>query len=134
MRGNTGLGKTFFLRCLTRALYEKGITCAFFPAYELFESFRKQHLGEARVLTKLNQMPFLAIDDLGVEPMYRNITIEYFSELLDYRLLHRLPTAVATNLDRSALSERYGERIVSRLYDQQQFNVFGLRGNDLRKR
>ena len=133
LRGNAGLGKTFFLRCLTRALYEKGVRCAYVPAYALFESFRRQHIGEEEAMQRWSRMPFLALDDLGVEPMYRNITIEYLSELLDFRIMHKLPTAVATNLNRSQLTDRYGERIASRLYDQHQFSVYGLKGTDLRK-
>jgi len=131
--GNTGLGKTFFLGCLTRALSEKGVRADYIPAYALFESFHKQHLGEGAVMQKLSRLPFLAIDDLGVEPMYRNITIEYFNELIDLRYKAKLPTATATNLNPSLLTERYGERIASRLLDQTFCDVIGLRGKDLRR-
>ncbi len=131
--GNTGLGKTFFLGCLTRALHERGIHAELLPSYELFEGFRKQHLGQGTVMPRLTRLPFLSIDDLGVEPMYRNITVEYLNELLDLRLNRQLPMAIATNLDAASLCERYGERIASRLYDQRLFHVIGLRGKDLRK-
>lgn len=131
--GNTGLGKTFFLSCLTRALHERGIKCEMVPAYDLFDAMRRQHLGQANALRKYGALPFLAIDDLGVEPMYRNITVEYLNKLLDLRLQRHLATAVTTNLDNGALAERYGERILSRLYDQRLFDFIGLRGRDLRK-
>ncbi len=130
--GNPGLGKTFLLGCLVRAIHEKGVRVEMLPAYELFEGFRKQHMGETYILPKLSQVPFLAIDDLGVEPMYRNITVEYFNELLDLRLTRNLPTAIATNLDATNLKEKYGERIVSRLYDQNKFSLIGLSGQSLR--
>ena len=126
--GNTGLGKTFFLSCLTRALHERGIKCEMVPAYDLFDAMRRQHLGQANALRKYGALPFLAIDDLGVEPMYRNITVEYLNKLLDLRLQRHLATAVTTNLDNGALAERYGERILSRLYDQRLFDFIGLRG------
>ncbi len=131
--GNAGLGKTFFLGCLTRALHERGVRCEMIPAYDLFDSFRRQHLGEADTLHKYGAVPFLAIDDLGTEPVYRNITVEYFNKLLDLRLSSHLATVITTNLDNGSLCERYGERILSRLYDQKRFDYIGLRGKDLRK-
>ncbi len=130
--GNTGLGKTFLLSCLTKGIHEKGYKAEMISAYVLFDSFRKQHLGEAYVLDRLSNLPFLSVDDLGVEPIYRNITVEYFSELLNLRISRNLPIAITTNLDVGNLKERYGERVVSRLFDQKKFNILGLKGNSLR--
>lgn len=131
--GNTGLGKTFYLRVLTRALHDKGVRADLLPAFSMFEAFRRQHLGEGNAMNRLSRLPFLAIDDLGVEPVYRNITVEYFGELLELRLAKHLPIVITTNLDNTALRERYGERILSRLYDRERFAFLGLKGQDLRR-
>ena len=132
--GNAGLGKTFFLRCLTQALHQRGVHAAYLTSYELFHLFRAQHMGEVRAMPRLKRADFLAVDDVGTEPMFRNITVEYFNELLDARMNAQTPMAIATNLDEIMLRERYGERIASRLHDQRRFAIIGLDGVDLRKK
>ena len=73
---------------------------------------------------------FLVIDDLGTEPMLKNISIEYLMAVLNHRSAKKLPYAVATNLTMAQLMERYGERIVSRLMDRAR--LVQLTGQDLR--
>ena len=72
----------------------------------------------------------LVIDDLGTEPMLKNISIEYLMAVLNHRSAKKLPYAVATNLTMAQLMERYGERIVSRLMDRAR--LVQLTGQDLR--
>ena len=131
--GQTGLGKTFFLGCTARALREKGQRVKYLSAYQLLELFRAQHFGERHTLPALIDVDFLAIDDLGTEPIYRNITIEYLQILLDERLRQHKHTAVTSNCLPAQLTERYGERVTSRLFDAPTTSVYGLTGADLRK-
>lgn len=77
-------------------------------------------------------MPFLAVDDLGTEPMLRNITIEYLNTLVEERLRRGRHTGVSTNLTPGQLAERYGERIASRLLSPALCDVLGFQGKDLR--
>lgn len=131
--GQTGLGKTFFLGCTARALREKGRRVKYLSAYQMLELFRAQHFGERHTLPALIDVEFLAIDDLGTEPIYRNITLEYLQILLDERLRRRKHTAVTSNCLPAQLTERYGERITSRLLDVPTTDVYGLTGADLRR-
>ncbi|MBQ9988281.1 MAG: ATP-binding protein [Clostridia bacterium] len=132
LTGQTGVGKSFLLGCTVRALMEQGIRTRLLTAYEMMELFRAQHIGEGETLPALIEVPFLAIDDLGTEPMYRNITVEYLFTLIDERVRAGRPMAIATNLMSDQIRDRYGERVLSRLRDTKQFANFGMRGKDLR--
>lgn len=131
--GAPGLGKSFFLGCTAQALRTRGFVVQYLSAYRLICLFREQHMGGRDALRTLSQCDFLAIDDLGTEPLYRNITIEYLNALVDTRMRYSRATAVATNLNAAELTERYGERIVSRLCDKYNCALYGLRGQDLRR-
>ena len=76
--------------------------------------------------------PLLLIDDLGTEPVLRNITVEYLFLLLNER--EGMATVTATNLTPAQLMNRYGERVCSRLLDKRQSEVILLKGQDLRLR
>lgn len=133
LAGLTGLGKTFFLQCVFCGLQERGIGGRFLTAYELNEAFKRQHIQGEPTLKKLVQAPFLAIDDLGTEPIYNNITLEYLFTLLNERAARQKHTGIATNLlDMQQLVERYGERIVSRMTDVRTTRLIALKGEDLR--
>ena len=83
--------------------------------------------------TSLIDAPLLLIDDLGTEPMMRNITVEYLFTLLNERALNKRHTVIATNLTPPLLKERYGERIMSRLSDTKAWDHCRLMGKDLRR-
>ena len=104
-------------------------------AFKLFEAMRKQHIGSDETFdgfTSLIDAPLLLIDDLGTEPMMRNITVEYLFTLLNERALNKRHTVIATNLTPAQLQERYGERVTSRLLDRSQTIALLLKGKDLR--
>lgn len=132
LKGETGMGKSFMLGCTATRLAERGFTARLITAYRLHELFREQHLGGGVYMPALVEADFLAIDDLGTEPIYKNITIEYLFSLLNERSINKKSTAVATNLSPEALMERYGERVTARLFDQSTTRLFSLSGKDLR--
>ena len=57
----------------------------------------------------------LLIDDLGTEPMLKNVTVEYLLLVIEERQTKGRATLVTTNLDTDGILLRYGERIYSRL-------------------
>ena len=130
--GPTGLGKSFLLSCVASALRDRRVPMRFVTAYQLNCDFRAQHFGGQDALSVLIRVPFLAVDDLGTEPMLRNITIEYLNTLVEERLRRGRHTGVSTNLTPGQLSERYGERIASRLLSPALCDVLGFQGKDLR--
>lgn len=132
LKGETGMGKSFMLGCTATMLARRGFSAKLITAYRLHELFREQHMGGGVYMPALVEADFLAIDDLGTKPIYKNITIEYLFSLLNERSINKKSTAVATNLSPEALVERYGERITSRLFDQSTTRLFSLSGKDLR--
>ena len=78
-------------------------------------------------------IPVLMLDDLGSEPLIRNITIEVLFNLINERLIRGRSTVISTNLKLEELRERYTERIVSRISDPATSLVITLEGKDLRR-
>ena len=135
LMGNSGLGKSFLLNCVARRLIERGFSPVKLTAYRLFEAMRGAGFGDeqkAREFDRLMSAEILLIDDLGTEPMVRNITVEYLFSLINERTGGGMHTVIATNLSFEDLKNRYTERIASRLLDKTGFEVVGLAGEDLR--
>lgn len=133
LTGAGGLGKTYLLNCIYARVCDRGLSAVRVTAFKLFESMRRQHMGDSEnEFASLTEAPLLLIDDLGTEPMMRNITVEYLFLLLNERAAAKRHTVIATNLTATQLQERYGERVSSRLLDRSVCGVVQLRGKDLR--
>lgn len=130
--GGTGLGKTYTAKCIQRRVIERGFSAAYYTAYRLFSLFHSDRLGEDVDLEAILYVPLLVIDDLGTEPMTRNVTVEYLFDLLNERVSQGLHTVIATNLSFVGLNERYGERINSRLMDARHSEKLIFKGRDIR--
>ncbi len=136
LSGAGGLGKTFLLNCVYERVTSRGFSAVRITAFRLFEAMRRQHFGdgaEGESFDDLLKVPLLLIDDLGTEPMMRNITVEYLFTLLNERTAARRHTVICTNLSPAALQERYGERVSSRLLDRNLCQAAQLKGKDLRR-
>ena len=134
--GPGGVGKTFLLNCVFARLLERGFSGVRITAYRMHETMRLKHIGaqeEAQGFEELIQTPILVIDDLGTEPMLRNITVEYLFTLLNERCAAGRATLIATNLSPAELKERYGERVASRLLDRSRCVTVRMAGADLRQ-
>ena len=135
--GRSGLGKTWLLGCIRNRVTRNGIDSVYVTAYRALEILRDSYFNrdegsdEAR---RLFTVPLLMIDDLGMEPMMQNITIEQMYNLLNERMVNGLCTVISTNLTVGDIRERYNERIASRLQDKLQSSILPLMGEDLRKR
>lgn len=132
LSGSTGLGKTFISKCVMRRVIERGHTAAFYTAYRLFSIFHSHRLGEDVDLDPIFTVPMLVIDDIGTEPMTRNVTVEYFFDLINERTAAGLHTVIVTNLAFHQLKERYGDRIHSRLMDKNTALKILFAGSDIR--
>lgn len=133
--GPGGLGKTFLLNCIFERVTERGGSAVRITAFRMFEAMRQQHVGndgDFAGFSSLIEAPLLLIDDLGTEPMMRNITVEYLFTLLNERGAARRHTVIATNLTPVELKERYGERVASRLLDRSACWTIQFTGKDLR--
>lgn len=135
LTGGSGLGKTFLLNCIYARVIDRGHAATRISAFRLLEAMRRQHLANSPddyVFDPLLKTPLLLIDDLGTEPMMKNITLEYLYTLLNERMAAGLHTVIATNLSPVKLKETYGERVASRLLDRTKCIPLEFTGKDLR--
>ncbi len=132
--GDTGTGKTFLLSAVNGKLRERGFSTVFITAGRLFDILRKYAFGKSDDIDTLLSADVLLIDDMGTEPVFNNITLEYTFMLVNERTLTKKSMCISTNLNPDQFKERYTERIASRVFDRSTSTVFRLRGNDLRFR
>ncbi|MBR4540339.1 MAG: ATP-binding protein [Clostridia bacterium] len=133
LHGGSGLGKTFLLQCVESAAREKGVDALYTTAYDLLNTLRGAFFSRAGDSAEAYfDVPLLLIDDLGMEPLMENITVEQIYHLLNARLSRGLHTAVSTNLSREELGKRYTERVSSRLLDTRAGMAIFFQGEDIR--
>ena len=136
IEGKTGVGKTYLSHCIANALSDKGVSLLVLDAYDLNQKFLYMHLAspeeKAMLSESLFDVPLLIIDDLGTEPILKNVTEEYLFSLLNYRKNKALDTVVSTNLLLTQLKERYSERTLARVADKNGTLLFSLKGEDRR--
>ena len=88
------------------------------------------------IIEPLLKVDYLAIDDLGSEQIFNNVTIEYLNMLIDTRLLEKKSTVITSNLplyaenNEISLIDRYGERIFSRITDKRRTFILQLNSVD----
>ena len=134
--GPSGLGKTYLLNCIARRVLDRGFSVLKVTAYRMLEGMRKAHMGEddQGELRMMMECELLLIDDLGTEPLLRNVSLEYLFTLFNERMVNRRHTVVATNLTPNDILTRYNERIYSRMVDQESTRIFQFAGRDVRTR
>lgn len=136
--GNVGTGKTCLAAAIANDLEARGYSAVFMTAFGFNDACRKYHTSfdpsRSETLDALLGADLLVIDDLGTESILRNVTLEYLYTVISERMNARRHTLITTNLSPDALSDRYGERIVSRLFDSRVCLSVALTGKDLRRR
>ena len=88
MCGASGTGKTYLTRCLAKELVSRGYTTLFLSSFDMNNMFLEDHLSsleQKEHLKSLIDTDCLIIDDLGTEPIRKNVTKEYLLLLLNER-------------------------------------------------
>jgi len=102
----------------------------FWPVLDLVAALRKDVAdGGCDIVERCMRCDLLVLDDIGREKMSEFIAQE-FHRIVDYRWRQKRRTAVATNLTRSQITERYGAHTMSRWSDM--CDVIDITGNDHR--
>ena len=134
--GQTGVGKTFLAECLASRLIDRGFIVSFISSSGLNEVFLSYHTShEEQKQSYLNALidpDVLIIDDLGTEPLLKNVTLEYLYVVLSERSRLGHLTVITTNLDTQDILDRYNERIFSRLLNKRESFAVHIEGKDLR--
>ena len=134
--GDTGVGKSFLTECTATYALKKGYLVSLITAFSMNNIFLKYAYSKndekLDVLDTLLDPDLLVIDDLGAEPLIKNITVEYLFILLSERLSQKKATIITSNLNASGIQERYGDRILSRIFNKQECFNIKITGSDLR--
>ena len=134
--GNTGTGKTYLLTACANLCADLSKSVLLVTAYTLNGMLLDAHLSDSAtnqaIMDSLVDVDVLAIDDLGTENVYKNVTAEYFFAVINERIARKKQTFVSTNLSLANIRERYDERMFSRLVDQKITVVAEMEGADKR--
>lgn len=119
LTGQTGTGKTYLCMAMANKLLDAGKTVLAVSSFKLNNDFLQAHttfgLDKLDIIDFYLQPDVLIIDDLGTEPVYKNVTKEYLFTLLNERLMRLQHTIICTNLSFEQIMDVYDERIFSRL-------------------
>lgn len=134
--GATGVGKTFIGECIAQEMISRGHLVSFISAVGLNDNFLKYHTtfdqNKRSFYDMFVEPELLVIDDLGTEPIIKNVTQNYLCALLNDRFAKRKATIITTNLDPNGILTRYGDRIFSRIVNKADGGIIKLTGDDLR--
>lgn len=134
--GSTGTGKTYLISAMATELSMAGYDVFFTTAFGLNNIFLKSHTAsieqKSQFVEPLLKCDLLIIDDLGTEPVYRNVSHEYLYTVINERKLNKQHTLISTNLTQDEIINRYGERIFSRLNNKADSLFLSLEGKDIR--
>ncbi|MBR0447638.1 MAG: ATP-binding protein [Clostridia bacterium] len=116
LTGATGIGKTHLCLAIARGVAEQGYGVVYGSVQPLIRQMEAEHFGRAQGDSEdqLVGCDLLVLDDLGMEfdtPFSRACLYN----VLNARLLEGKPTVISTNLSYTALEERYGDQIASRI-------------------
>lgn len=134
--GQTGVGKTHLTRCMANELINNGKIVKFTTAFKMNQDFKEFHktLNESLLDSYLSP-EYLFIDDLGSEPVYKNITSKYLYLIINERKTNHLHTVITSNELPDSIRHKYDEedeRIFSRISDKESSVNLQLIGKDRR--
>ncbi len=114
--GATGTGKTHLSLAIAKQVTEQGYNVIYGSMQPLLRKLESEHFGRAEgdSESQLIDCDLLILDDLGMEfdSPFNRVSLY---NILNARLLEGKPTVISTNLSHSAIKERYGEQIASRI-------------------
>ena len=137
-QGETGVGKTYLLNCIGGRVLERGYSVLKISAYKLIQLTLDNLRNEPSERPDYILPDLLIIDDLGTEPMIRNITIETLLSIVCERQDLDKATIIATNLSVTdedgvdTLQSVYGERFASRFMAPRTAKIQRVRTQNVR--
>ncbi|MDR0443509.1 MAG: ATP-binding protein [Treponema sp.] len=135
LSGATGTGKTFITNIMKQSLRDKKIWVKDTTAFNMVKVFQEyvNNFGrDDEPISVFLDCDVLIIDDLGSEPLIKNVTQEHIYNIINERLVTGRAFIITTNLDPAALIERYDQRIASRILAKENSMLIEFKNTDLR--
>lgn len=131
--GGTGLGKTHLSLAIANGVINRGYSVVYGTAQNILNDLQNENFGRTDNLRYYERAvlncDLLIIDDLGTE--FKNAyTVACLYNIINSRLLAKLPVIVSTNYSTEELEEKYDQRITSRIIGE--YSPVTLTGNDIR--
>lgn len=118
MYGKTGLGKTHLSLAIANVVIDKGYDVYYGTIQSIMDKLEAEHFGrlprEDSIKEDILTCDLLIIDDLGTEFSTQYTNAELYN-IINSRILASLPTIISTNLEIEEISERYSQRVASRI-------------------
>lgn len=131
--GGTGLGKTHLSLAIANAVINRGYSVVYGTAQNLLNDLQNENFGRTDNIRYYERAvlncDLLIIDDLGTEFKNSYSTATLYN-IINSRLLAKLPTIISTNFSSGELEEKYDQRITSRIIGE--YSPLLLLGNDIR--
>ncbi len=130
LTGAPGLGKTFLSSAIAKATIDKGFYVLYDSCQNILSRMEDAKFKNANEdFSDILQCELLIIDDLGAE-FKTQFSESCIYNIINSRLISKLPTIISTNLSPSELADTYHERIASRLLGEYKTILF--LGTDIR--
>ena len=133
LMGNRGCGKSHLLLSAYAQLHQRA---AYVYVPKLADDFHAAISSRSipELVNAYAEVPVLFLDDLGAEHAGSDFVASVLDNIIQRRYQWRTlrPTAIATNLNRKLLNQRY-ERLASRILDWQLSQVFVIKLGDYRQ-
>lgn len=134
--GPVGTGKTYLLNSIAKVVMDDGKSVIYLPESDLVSNILEHRFAfseNKRLLRDKIDMIYeadlLIIDDLGTNNT-NEVAISAIFEVINKRLVNKLPVIISSNLEPDDLKDFYDARIYSRIVGNYFFKR--LYGNDLR--
>lgn len=133
LMGMTGLGKTHLSLAIANVVINQGFSVVYGTAHNLLSDLQNENFGRTENLhyteNDVLHTDLLILDDLGTE-FTSAYTVACLYNIINTRILAKRPTVINTNYDFQELSEKYDQRITSRIAGE--YAALMLFGNDIR--
>ena len=113
---------------------EKGFNVVYGSAHNLLSEIEKEHFGRLKTddspEDNVLNADLLILDDLGAE-FSTSFTVSMVYNIINTRILKGLPTIISTNLWYDEISDKYGNRVYSRIIGN--YTPLEFAGRDVRQ-
>lgn len=131
--GGTGLGKTHLSLAIANVAINRGYSVVYGTAQNILNDLQNENFGRTDNIRYYERAvlncDLLIIDDLGTE-FKSAYTVAELYNIINSRILAKLPTIISTNSTPQELEEKYDQRVTSRIIGE--YAPLVLQGNDIR--